>query len=52
MGKSMDGIKINEPAPNVPASTPPSGPQWEIPIQCFKRYAHHDYISFSTVFYS
>jgi hypothetical protein len=31
-GRSSSGIKINEPVSNVPALTPPSGPQQRIPI--------------------
>jgi hypothetical protein len=53
MGKSIGKIKINELAPNVPASTPQSGPRRKIPIQCTKRYARvmprvsnpHDYVN-------
>jgi hypothetical protein len=32
MGKSAGGIKINEPTPKAPASTPPSGPRQKILI--------------------
>jgi hypothetical protein len=32
MGRSAGGIKINEPAPQTPALTPPSGPRRKIPI--------------------
>jgi hypothetical protein len=50
MGKSTGEIKINEPAPNAPASTPPSGPWWKISIKRSKRYAHQEYISSLTIF--
>jgi hypothetical protein len=49
-GKSTCWIKINEPTPNVPASTPPLGPRWKIPIQRSKRYAHHEYIPSLIIF--
>jgi hypothetical protein len=50
IGKSAAGIKINEPAPNAPASTPPSGPRRKISIQRSKRYAHQEYVSSLTIF--
>jgi hypothetical protein len=50
MGKSAGGIKIKEPSPNAPASTPPSGPQSKISIQHLKRYTHHEYVSSLTIF--
>jgi hypothetical protein len=49
-GKSTGGIKINEPAPNALASTPPSYPRWKIPIQRLKRYACQEYVSSLTIF--
>jgi hypothetical protein len=49
-GRFTGGIKINEPTTKTSASTPPSGPQWKIPIQHSKRYAHHEYISSLTIF--
>jgi hypothetical protein len=49
-GKSTSGIKINESTPNAPTSTPPSRPRQKITIQRSKRYAHHEYISSSTIF--
>jgi hypothetical protein len=49
MGRSSSGIRIDEPAPKAPASTPPSGPRLKIPIQCSKRYTHHEYVSSSTI---
>jgi hypothetical protein len=45
MGRSIGGVKINEPTPKSPASTPPPGPQQRIPIHCSKRYARHEYFS-------
>jgi hypothetical protein len=38
--KSLGGIKINEPMPQKPASTPLSGPRNGVPIFCSKRYAY------------
>jgi hypothetical protein len=32
-GKSVGGIKINEPVPKAPTLTPPSGPRRKISIQ-------------------
>jgi hypothetical protein len=32
VGKSLGGLMINEPAPMIPASTPPSGPRKGITI--------------------
>jgi hypothetical protein len=49
-GRSSGGIKINEPAPKAPASTPPSGRQPKIPIRHLKRYTHHKYVSSLTIF--
>jgi hypothetical protein len=45
MGKSSGRIKINEPSPKAPASTPPSSPQQKILIHRSKRYIHHKYFS-------
>jgi hypothetical protein len=45
MGISSSGIRINEPTPKAPASTPPSGPQPKIPIHRLKRYTDHGYVS-------
>jgi hypothetical protein len=50
-GRSIGRIKINEPVPKTSSSSPPSGPQRKIPIQHSKRYAHHEYISFLTIFF-
>jgi hypothetical protein len=49
-GRSACGIKIIGPAPKAPALTPPPGPLRKIPIQCSKRYAHHEYVSYLTIF--
>jgi hypothetical protein len=38
VGKSLGGIKINEPSPRMSASTPPSGSWKGIPIFHSKRY--------------
>jgi hypothetical protein len=48
--KSAGEIKINEPTSKSSALTPTSGPQWKIPIQCSKRYTHHEYNFFLTLF--
>jgi hypothetical protein len=44
-GRSSSEIKIDEPAPKAPASTPPSGPPQKILIHHSKRYTHHEYVS-------
>jgi hypothetical protein len=44
-GRSAGGIKINEPAPKAPTSTPLSGPQHGIPIRQSKMYTCHEYFS-------
>jgi hypothetical protein len=44
-GKYSSGIKINEPAPKAPTSTPPLGPQQKIPIHRSKRYIRREYFS-------
>jgi hypothetical protein len=50
IGRSTGGIQINEPVPKTSALSPPLGPRWKISIQRSKRYAHHVYISFLTIF--
>jgi hypothetical protein len=44
-GRSSSGIKINEPAPKAPASTPPSGPRQRIPIHRSKRSDYRKHFS-------
>jgi hypothetical protein len=48
-GKSLGGIKINEPTPKALASTPPSGLRPKIPIHRSKRYICHEYFSSLTI---
>jgi hypothetical protein len=45
MGRSSGKIRIDEPTPKAPASTPPSGPRPKILIHCLKRYTRHEYVS-------
>jgi hypothetical protein len=50
MGRSLSGIRINEPAPKAPALTPPSGPRPKILIHHSKRYIRYEYVSSFTIF--
>jgi hypothetical protein len=49
MGRSLSGIRINEPAPKAPALTPPSGPRLKILIHYSKRYIRYEYVSSFTI---
>jgi hypothetical protein len=49
-GKSSSGIKINEPVPKAPASTPPSGPRKGIPVHRLRRYTCLEYFFFIDYF--
>jgi hypothetical protein len=50
MGRSLSGIRINEPTPKAPALTPPSGPRLKILIHYSKRYIRYEYVSSFTIF--
>jgi hypothetical protein len=49
--KSSSKIKINEPAPKAPTSTPLLGPRKGIPIHRSRRYTHLEYFSLSNFWY-